>query len=146
VDIIKGAWSRFWNVLFFIFLVLNAFYASSHLTREARDGFYARKTSLLRQVSVVVGQDAYILNGTPGMVSMVSSRRSMLIDLFLDGDHPEKVVFLQGIPDDLYDPDDPQRMLAVENILKARYRCDPLVNTPFKEADLSAIPLLCDRD
>jgi hypothetical protein len=145
VDIIRWMGSPFWGILFLMVLVVNAFFASNHLNNEAKDSFYYQKTLLLKQVFQSVPNEAYILDGDAALITTISSKKSIQMSLFLDGNHPEEVVVLKGMADDLYDSDDPKRMVLVENILNTKYSCKPLTTAPLKEASLSATPFLCVR-
>jgi hypothetical protein len=143
VDVLAKVGSRLWGGLFFIMLVVNAVFASHHLADAAKNNFFYKKISLLKQMLRSIPPEAYILDESSALVTTVSPKKSIQTDLFLGGDHPEKVIFLQGIPGDLYDPDDPKRMVMLKKVLDTGYRCVPLVATPFKERDLSATPYLC---
>ncbi|MDE2221955.1 MAG: glycosyltransferase family 39 protein [Candidatus Omnitrophica bacterium] len=131
--------------LFGMALVLNAFLASHHLTQEAKDGFHYQKGLILKEVFPYVPNDAYMLDACAAVITTMSSRRAIQTKLFLDGDHPSKIVYLQGIADDLYNSDDPRNMALVKQILHAQYRCRALTASPIREGRLSATPFLCTK-
>jgi hypothetical protein len=85
------------------------------------------------------------------LVTMISSKKTILTDLFLKGNHPEKIVFLNGMYDDLFYNEmtrehNERRMINLfQNIINNEYHCKPLTASPLKEADLSATPFLCTR-
>ncbi len=145
VDILTGVWRPILGGLFFIILVVNAVSASNHLNYEARYNFHYQKTLLLKQIYQLVPNEAYILDECAALVTTIGPKKAINTDIFLDGNYPQKLVYLKGIPEDLYNSDDPKRMILVNNVLNAFYRCKPLTDLPIKEAYLSATPFLCTR-
>lgn len=133
----------FLGMLIFVLLAGNAVYASNNLNEEAKNNFFYRKILLWKQVFPYVPQGAYILDECAATVSAISPHKAIQTEMFLKGDQPRRVVFLQGIPGDLYNPEDPKRMASVRNIFNNKYLCEPLVSRPIQEASLFAMPLLC---
>lgn len=145
VDIFTRFWSRLLSVLFFILLLVNASFASNQLVAQAKNAFDYKETLLLKQVLPLVPDEAYMMDRSAVLVTMISSKKTILTDLFLRGHHPEKVVFLKGISDVIYDYYNTKEKVSADNILNTAYRCKPLTGSPLKEADLSATPFLCTR-
>lgn len=150
VDITTSAQFRLLTVPIFLLLIINALFASNHLMSQTKNLFSYKKTLLLPRASAFIPDEAYIIDKGAVLVTMASSKKTMLPELFLNGDHPEKVVYLKGIyedlhrnPDDKYD--DRNSKIMVERTLNTNYNCQPLVLTPLKEADLSTTPVLCTR-
>jgi len=150
VDIKIAVRSRLWEPLFFLLLVISALFASDHLTHQTQNSFFYKKTLLLTRASAFIPDKAFILDKNAVLVTMISSKRSILPDLFLRGDQPQLVVYLTGIyedsnhnPDDKYD--DRKSRIMIENILSIKYQCKPLTAAPLKEAGLSTTPVLCTR-
>jgi hypothetical protein len=127
-----------WSALFII-LTVNAFFASGHLNEMGHRDDYYQKTLLLKKMSDVIPAAAYVIHESAALVTAETPWKSVQTDAFLDGDHPGQVVFLKGVQDLTV----PIRTAQVEAVLKHDYLCRPLVTTPFKEAGLSATPLLC---
>jgi len=145
-DTLTGGYPRLLGTLFFMVLVINAFFASNHLACEAKNDFYNKETLLLRKVFPFIPNDAYIIDKGAVLVTMISTKRSILTDLFVNGFHPKKVVFMKGIYDNFYDPYDAKNSVLIIRILDTTYHCKPLFTSLLKEADLSATPLLCERN
>lgn len=89
----------------------------------------------------LIPDKAYLIDECAAFVAIKTSMKPLQTALFLDGDHPGEVVFLKGAADFTY----PYRTTMVENILNTAYRCRSLAAAPFKEAELSATPLLCAK-
>ncbi|MDE1920692.1 MAG: glycosyltransferase family 39 protein [Candidatus Omnitrophica bacterium] len=145
VGVLTRPGPKFLGTAFFLILIISAFYASKHLTREAKEGFHYQKTLILKQVLPLVPDEAYMLDACSALIATISSKKSIQTELFIHGDHPKEIVFLKGIADDLYNSDEPKNMALVKKILKAEYRCEPLTASPVAEPDLSATPFLCVR-
>ena len=131
------------GLLLFVMLAGNAYFASRNLTDEANDNFHFKKILLLKTIARYVPYDAYIIDESAATVTAVSVKRSIQTDVFLGGDHPRKVIYLQGIAGDLYSSNDPGRMKLLRSILNAKYKCVLMLPAPVKLKDLSATPVLC---
>jgi Dolichyl-phosphate-mannose-protein mannosyltransferase len=141
VGLAGSGWSRLLLGFFLIALVANAYTAShKYAVRSHQHGFY-KKALLLKKMGRLIPDNAYVIDECAAFVAIETSMKPIQTTLFLDGDHPQDVVFLKGISDFAY----PYRTTMVENILKTAYRCKPLAAAPFKEEELSATPLLCAR-
>lgn len=145
VDVLTRFWSRFLSVLFFIILISNAFFASYRLDAQAKNSFFYKETLLLKQMIPFVSNEVYIMDKSAVLVTMISSKKTILTDYFLQGNHPKKVVFLKGISDVIYDYYNTKDKVSADTILNTAYRCKPLTPSPLKEEDLSATPFLCTR-
>ncbi len=133
--------SRYTAGLLFIILIGNAYYAAHHYVHRAKfHGFYM-KAILLEKMAHLIPDQAYLIDECAAFVAVKTPLKSIQTTLFLNGDHPKEVVFLNGLPDFSY----PYRTAMAENILKKEYRCQPLTAVPLKEGDLSATPMLCGR-
>jgi len=138
---------RFWifGVIFFILLFVNALAACHNLNNKANDNYYYKKTLLFKQVFKFIPNDAYFLDECPTLVTAISARKSISTELFFKGNHPQKIVFLKGIPLDSYDSNDSKQMDSLNHILNAEYVCKPKSPALIKQGFLSVIPFLCIR-
>lgn len=143
VDIISRGWIRFVGVLFFITLIVSALFASHHLTRQAKHNIHYKKALLLDQVIRFVPDEAYIIDESAAFVNLITIKRSIQADLFVGGNHPEKVVFLKGKMNDVLNTEDPETIVLVKKTLDTDYRCRPLTVSPLYAGYLSATPFLC---
>ena len=138
--------SPFWGGLFLLVLLINAIFASNDLTVKAKNNFYYQEISLLKQAIQLLPNDAYILNECAALVVTISPKKAIQTEIFLNGDHPRKVIIFEGIPDDFYNPEDFKKINLLNSILKAEYSCKPLTASPLKEGGLSATPMLCVKN
>jgi Dolichyl-phosphate-mannose-protein mannosyltransferase len=131
------------SVIFLAVLLMSAVWATQHLTHEARDSFYYHKSQVLKRAFPLVPDDAYVLDASAPLIAAISSKKSIQSELFVQGDHPAKVVAFKGAADGFYNADDRRNMALVWKTLDAEYLCRPLTARPIKEAYLSATPFLC---
>jgi len=125
----------------FIVLIANASYAAHlYVVKSKYHGFY-KKAILLEKISHLIPDKAYVIDECAAFIAVKTDLKSIQTTFFLNGDHPREIVFLKGLPDFAY----PYRTTMTENVLKTQYICQPLSYAPFREGDLSAWPMLCDK-